>query len=58
MVSSTATGPYRLLSVNTSTPRATMMIGKISNEVKDTYEIIHCGNAESTFFASPENRKI
>jgi hypothetical protein len=41
-------GPYRLVSVNTAPERAKRVIGRVIEDVKDKYEILHVGNADST----------
>lgn len=47
-------GPYRLVTVNTAPERAKRLIGRVVEDVKDTYTIIHVANAESkvTFFVA------
>jgi hypothetical protein len=43
------TGPFKLVTVNTAPDRAKRLIGRVVEDVKDTYTIIHAGNADSTF---------
>lgn len=40
-------GPYKLVSVNTAPERAKRLIGRVVEDVKDKYIIIHAGNADS-----------
>jgi hypothetical protein len=44
-------GPYRLITVNNAPERAKKLIGRMVEEVKDKYTIIHAGNVDSKFFA-------
>ena len=44
------TGPFKLVTVNTAPDRAKRLIGRVVEDVKDTYTIIHAGNAASTFY--------
>jgi hypothetical protein len=39
--------PYKLITVNTAPDRASRMVRKLAEEVKDRYIIIHCVNASS-----------
>ncbi|KAM7185291.1 hypothetical protein V8F20_011872 [Naviculisporaceae sp. PSN 640] len=39
-------GPYRLVTVNTAPERAKRLIGRVVEDVKDTYTLIHVANAE------------
>ncbi|KAK4033413.1 hypothetical protein C8A01DRAFT_50004 [Parachaetomium inaequale] len=41
------TGPFKLVTVNTAPDRAKRLIGRVVEDVKDTYTIIHAGNAAS-----------
>jgi hypothetical protein len=43
--------PYKLVSVNKIPERAKILVGRVCTEVKDQFEIIHCGNAESELFS-------
>ncbi|KAK3393783.1 hypothetical protein B0H63DRAFT_555102 [Podospora didyma] len=47
MTQSTTTpaGTYRLVTVNTAPDRAKRLIGRVVEDVKDTYTIIHAGNS-------------
>jgi hypothetical protein len=45
-----AQGPYKLVSVNTSSERAARMIGRLIEDVKDKYTIVHSANADSEYF--------
>ncbi|KAK4651684.1 hypothetical protein QC762_601317 [Podospora pseudocomata] len=40
-------GPFKLVTVNTAPERAYRLIGRVVENVKDKYTIIHAGNAES-----------
>lgn len=40
-------GPFKLVTVNTAPERAYRLIGRVVEDVKDKYTIIHAGNAES-----------
>ena len=40
-------GPFRLVTVNTAPERAKRLIGRVVEDVKDKYTIIHAGNADS-----------
>lgn len=42
---STSSGPYKLVTVNTAPDRAKRLIGRVVEDVKDKYTIIHVGNA-------------
>lgn len=39
---------YRLVTVNTAPERAKRLIGRVVEDVKDRYTIVHAANAEST----------
>ena len=39
---------YRLVTVNTAPERAKRLIGRVVEDVKDKYTIVHAANAEST----------
>jgi hypothetical protein len=41
-------GPYRLVTVNNAPERAKKLIGRMVEEVKEKYTIIHAGNVDST----------
>ncbi len=41
-------GPYKLVTVNTAPDRAKRLIGRVVENVKEKYTIIHSGNADST----------
>ncbi|KAK4238641.1 hypothetical protein C8A03DRAFT_33338 [Achaetomium macrosporum] len=41
------TGPFRLVTVNTAPERAKRLIGRVVEDVKDQYTIIHAANAAS-----------
>ena len=45
--STTPAGPYKLVTVNTAPDRAKRLIGRVVEDVKDTYTIIHAGNSAS-----------
>ncbi len=40
-------GPYKLVTVNTAPDRAKRLIGRVVENVKEKYTIIHAGNAAS-----------
>ncbi len=40
-------GPYKLVTVNTAPDRAKRLIGRVVENVKEKYTIIHSGNAAS-----------
>ncbi|KFX94852.1 hypothetical protein O988_03367 [Pseudogymnoascus sp. VKM F-3808] len=40
-------GPYKLVTVNTAPERAKRLVGRVVEDVKNEYTIIHAGNAES-----------
>lgn len=42
-------GPYKLVTVNTAPERAKRLVGRVVEDVKNEYTIIHAGNAESKF---------
>ena len=42
-------GPYKLVTVNNAPERAKRLIGRVVEEVKDKYTIIHAGNVECKF---------
>jgi hypothetical protein len=46
------TGPFRLVTVNTAPERAKRLIGRVVEDVKDQYTIIHIANAASEFSLS------
>jgi hypothetical protein len=41
-------GPFKLVTVNTAPDRAKRLIGRVVENVKEKYTIIHSGNAAST----------
>jgi len=41
-------GPYKLVTVNSNPERAHRIVGRIVEELKDIYTIVHAANAEST----------
>ena len=50
---SSPTGPYKLVTVNTAPDRAKRLIGRVVEDVKDKYTIIHAGNAACKFSFLP-----
>ncbi|THV91687.1 hypothetical protein D6D26_08818 [Aureobasidium pullulans] len=40
-------GPFKLVTVNTAPERAYRLIGRVVENVKDKYTIVHAGNADS-----------
>lgn len=47
------TGPYKLVTCNTVPERAKLLIGRVVEDVKEKYTIIHAGNAEGKIPYSP-----
>ena len=45
-------GPFRLVTVNTAPERAKRLIGRVAENLKDQYTIIHVDNCESQYFIS------
>jgi hypothetical protein len=43
-------GPYTLCTVNTAPERAKRLVGRVVEDIKDTYTIRHVENAESMSF--------
>ena len=41
-------GPFKLVTVNNAPERAKRLIGRVVEEVKDKYTIIHAANVDST----------
>lgn len=50
---SSPSGPYKLVTVNTAPDRAKRLIGRVVEDVKDKYTIVHAGNAACEPFLSP-----
>lgn len=46
-------GPYKLVTVNTAPERAKRLVGRVVEEVKKEYTIIHAANAECTLSDCP-----
>ena len=44
---STSTGSYRLVTVNNAPERAKQLVGRVVNDLKDRYTIIHVANCDS-----------
>ena len=42
-------GPYKLVTVNTAPERAKRLVGRVIEDVKADYTIIHAANAESKY---------
>ncbi len=40
-------GPYKLVTVNTAPERAFRLVGRVVEDVKDKYTIIHAANVDS-----------
>lgn len=40
-------GPYKLVTVNTAPDRARRLVGRVVEDVKDRYTLIHAANSES-----------
>ncbi|KAJ4300241.1 hypothetical protein N0V88_002913 [Collariella sp. IMI 366227] len=51
-------GPYRLVTVNTAPERAKRLIGRVVEDVKEQYTIIHAGNAATSMWTPEEARQI
>ncbi|KAG9526389.1 hypothetical protein KCU77_g15727, partial [Aureobasidium melanogenum] len=47
MSTSKPLGPFKLVTVNTAPERAYRLIGRVVENVKDKYTIIHAGNADN-----------
>ena len=45
-------GPYKLCTVNTAPERAKRLVGRMIEDVKEEYTIVHVKNAESESFFS------
>lgn len=41
-------GPFKLVTVNTAPERAKLLVGRVVEDVKAEYTIIHAANAECT----------
>lgn len=50
-------GPYKLVTVNTAPDRAKLLIGRMTEALKDRYEIIHAANCESMLFNCAERER-
>lgn len=46
---STPKGPFRLVTVNNAPERAKRLIGRVADQLKDRYEIIHVDNCACKF---------
>lgn len=57
MSTSKPIGPFKLVTVNTAPERAKRLIGRVVEDVKDKYTIIHSGNADSKS-CSERNREL
>lgn len=44
-------GPYKLVTVNTAPERAKRLVGRVVEELKDSYTIVHVANCESKLAA-------
>lgn len=44
---SSPAGPYRLVTINNSPERAKRLIGRVVEDLKDRYTIIHVANCDS-----------
>lgn len=42
-------GPFRLVTVNTAPERAQRLIGRVAENLKDRYTILHVDNCDSMF---------
>ncbi|KAH8898857.1 hypothetical protein GQ53DRAFT_742033 [Thozetella sp. PMI_491] len=47
MAATNPKGPYRLVTVNNAPERAKLLIGRVTNELKDQYTIDYVGNCTS-----------
>ena len=41
-------GPFKLVTVNTAPERAQRLIGRVVEDVKERYTIVHAGNADGS----------
>lgn len=46
-------GPFRLVTVNNAPERAKRLIGRVADQLKDRYEIIHVDNCACKFTTMP-----
>lgn len=46
-------GPFKLVTVNTAPERAKRLIGRVVEDVKDKYTIIHAANVDSKLLVCP-----
>ncbi|CAD0106345.1 unnamed protein product [Aureobasidium uvarum] len=51
-------GPFKLVTVNTAPERAYRLIGRVVENVKDKYTIIHAGNADTSMWTPEEAKSI
>jgi hypothetical protein len=47
MAAPTPKGPFKLVTVNTAPERAFRLIGRLTEELKERYTIVHAANCES-----------
>jgi hypothetical protein len=47
MAGPTPKGPFKLVTVNTAPERAFRLIGRLTEELKERYTIVHAANCES-----------
>jgi hypothetical protein len=51
-------GPFKLVTVNKAPERAKRLIGRVVEDVKADYTIIHAANAESTLFLTVHQQSL
>lgn len=51
-------GPYRLCTVNTTPERAKRLVGRVVEDMKDSYTIQHVENAAGMFLIGPFQRLL
>ncbi|PGH27559.1 hypothetical protein AJ80_00801 [Polytolypa hystricis UAMH7299] len=58
MASTTPKGPFKLVTVNTAPERASRLIGRMVEALKDKYTIIHAANCETIDEVAPKVTEI
>jgi len=56
MAQSAPTGPFRLVTVNTAPERARRLIGRVIEDVKEQYTIVHVANIACEFRRRKESK--
>lgn len=49
-------GPYKLVTVNNAPERAARLVGRVVEDVRDRYTIIHVANADREYHYSVQSR--